>query len=75
MKGEEVHCYSGKECRNVRTLRKLEIEEKKDFQKYQFSFIFPRSFSSKTKAEIRVANFSFALGKYTKRIFPRAIPE
>jgi len=39
------YTYSSEELRNVRALRKLETEEKKDLQMCQLSFIFPRSFS------------------------------
>lgn len=76
MKGEEAHCYSRKELRNERALRKVEIKGEMDLQECQISVIFfPRYFSSKTKAEIRVANISLALGKHSNRIFTRDIPK
>lgn len=76
MKGEEAHCYSRKELRNERALRKVEIKGENGFAGVpDFCYFFPRYFSSKTKAEIRVANISLALGKHSNRIFTRDIPK
>lgn len=76
---KEVHCYSGKWLRNVRALRKLEIEEKKDLQKCRFSSSFfffspAQVFLVKNQDRNQSCKSFSCIGKMHRR-FPRTISE